>query len=296
MGLEPIRDALEAIGLPRGDRFDLPTSPLSFPDGCQYRIEASGIETLDEMKALLDHARRRDAVIHRVIAMAQGTARLPMSDLKELSQLAYDGGVEVIVTPGPRSTWDTGRHASADWGGQSGWRLRGMDNIVHYVADMQRCVEAGLRGFLLFGEDALSVVHRLRDGVTLPKDIIFKVSYSAGHANPAGARLLEQLGADSFNPVTDLELPMLAALRQATRLPLDLVMVAGDNPMTCLNRFWQAGEIVRVAAPCYLKLEVTGDPLGKVKFAETLQDLIARTTEGLVCSGPSPKDLRIPMT
>ena len=98
----------------------------------------------------------------------------------------------------------------------------------------------------------LWLVNQMREEGELPKEIIFKVSAHMGHCNPASVKLLEQLGANSINPVRDLQLPMIAALRAAISTPLDLHT---DNPPGSggFIRVYEAPEIARVAAPVHLK-------------------------------------------
>jgi hypothetical protein len=90
-----------------------------------------------------------------------------------------------------------------------------------------------------------------RDGA-LPKDIIFKTSAHLGQCNPCSFKLLESLGADSINPVRDLQIPMIAALRAAIKVPVD---IHTDNPPGSggFIRVYEAPEIVRVAAPVHCK-------------------------------------------
>ncbi|MGG7569430.1 hypothetical protein [Streptomyces sirii] len=68
----------------------------------------------------------------------------------------------------------------------------------------------------------------------------------------AAAQVLERLGADSLNPVRDLTLPIIAALRQSVAIPLDVHV---DNTKTSggFIRTYEAPEFVRVASPVYLK-------------------------------------------
>jgi len=90
-----------------------------------------------------------------------------------------------------------------------------------------------------------------KDGA-LPSDIKFKLSAHCGHGNAASAKLLEKLGADSFNPCRDLELPMISAIRQAVDIPLD---IHTDNPPASggFIRTYEAPEMVRIATPIHLK-------------------------------------------
>jgi hypothetical protein len=90
-----------------------------------------------------------------------------------------------------------------------------------------------------------------RDGF-LPKDVRFKVSAHTGHGNPCSARLMEENGANSFNPVRDIQLQMLAAIRAAIDIPID---IHTENPKSTggFIRHYEVPEIIRVAAPVYLK-------------------------------------------
>ncbi|MBS3792123.1 MAG: hypothetical protein V5A79_01865 [Candidatus Bipolaricaulota bacterium] len=56
--------AIEELGVPSRDLYDLPTSPQSFPDGSDYRMEISGIDSLKEMEALVDEKEKRNVPIH----------------------------------------------------------------------------------------------------------------------------------------------------------------------------------------------------------------------------------------
>jgi hypothetical protein len=99
----------------------------------------------------------------------------------------------------------------------------------------------------------------------LPADIKFKISAHTGHGNPCSAKMLEQMGADSFNPVRDLQLPMLAAIRQTISIPIDLHT---ENPASSggFIRHYEVPEMIRVAAPLYLK---TGGSVAKTHGWDT---------------------------
>jgi hypothetical protein len=90
-----------------------------------------------------------------------------------------------------------------------------------------------------------------KDG-ELPKNVIFKVSAHCGHCNPASFRLLADMGANSINPVRDMQLPMIAALRAAVPTPIDCHT---DNPPASggFIRTYEAPEIARLASPVHLK-------------------------------------------
>jgi hypothetical protein len=132
------------------------------------------------------------------------------------------------------------------------YRLRGMEQVLRGIEDIKRGYELGCRGFVLYDEGMLWVINEMRKDGALPKDIVFKASAHLGHCNPASFKVLESLGADSINPVRDLQIPMLAALRAAVKVPLD---IHTDNPPGSggFIRVYEAPEIVRVAAPMHCK-------------------------------------------
>jgi len=303
--------AMERLGMPKGDLYDLPTSPKTFPDGANYRVEISGIETVKVLAATIDEAQKQGVPFHRAISMVRGATLFTREELQEFARVAHDAKVECIVAPGPRPTWDIGRQASTPEGLISGLRLRGMDSVIYYIKDVQRCIDAGFRGFLVWDEGVLSLLTAMRENGDLPKDVTFKVSIFAGHANPAGIRLIESLGADTCNPVADLTLPMLAALRSVANIPFDIHVQLWSS-MGGFNRIYETPEIVRVASPCYLKMEPgpglvmymswggSEDGLAelgreKIRSIKNIIELVSETYPKLKVSKQGPKDLRIPL-
>lgn len=245
------RKYLEKLGLPSGDLYELPTSGRTFPDGAHYRIEVPTVNSVEAMRALLDRAEELGIVINRVDETL-GIFRHTKQELKEFIALAKERGVELNLSVGPRATYDTSATVQTPQGVRIGYRLRGMEQIVRAIEDVKRAVDLGCRGILVYDEGLLWVLNEMRKDGELPKDLRFKVSAHCGHGNPASFKLLENLGADSINPVRDLQLPMIAALRAAVTVPLD---VHTDNPPASggFIRTYEAPEMVRVASPIHLK-------------------------------------------
>ena len=313
MNIEEIRTAMEKYGVPGRDLYELPTSPLSFPDGANYRMEISGVERLSTLEALVDEMEKRDVPVHRLISVVMGSTYLDDEELEDFAKLAKEKRMEVIMTPGPRSGWDTGRQIATPEGVLSGARIRGSDNLSYLIADIIRCVELGFRGFLVMDEGALWLLSQLRKDGVVPKDTVFKVSIYAGHGNAAGAKVLESLGANTFNPLGDLSLPMFASIRKAIKIPLDVHIILSES-FGGFNRMWEGAELARVTSPCYFKIEPgtalaigsglyrpwTSDDLlakmirDKVKYAEIIRDLIEKINPELKLSEQGPKDLAIP--
>lgn len=308
--MQKLEQALEELGLPTHDNARLPSSTISFPDGGHYRIEISGVERVSSLETLIKESERQHVPVHRIIATVGGATYLTQAELNDFAQLAREQRIEVVMTPGPRRSWDSGRQIATREGLVSGMRLRGMNGIRHWLKDIERCMEAGFRGFLVADEGVLWLVSQLRHKGVISDDVIFKLSVFAGQANPAGARVAEQLGANTFNPLADLSLPMLSAIRSSIQIPMDVYLCL-VNSMGGFVRFYEAAEIARIAAPCYFKIEpgpseeeiyAPWNPNSyhdemiceRVRNAAVALELIARENPELKCSPTGGEDLAIP--
>lgn len=249
--MERTREALVNLGLPAGDAFDLPTSNMRFDDGCHYRIEVPTINTAVACKALLEEAERIGVTINRVDE-TYGAFRHTLMELKEYAAICKHYGVSLNISVGPRAAYDTSATRMSEQGRVIAYRLRGQEQVVRAIEDVKRIAEVGIRGVIVYDEGLLWVLNELRKAGELPAEMKFKNSAHNGQGNPTSFKLLENLGADSINPVRDLSLPMLAALRQTVKVPLDLHT---DNPPGSggFIRVYEAPEMVRVCAPVYLK-------------------------------------------
>ena len=251
---EEMQKFMSSINIPPRDAYDLPTSLLRFSDGAVYRNEISSIERPSTLRAMQDEARKYKVKIHRVIAVTMGATLLTMDELRDMANMAADEETELVILPGPRVFWDIGKMSATPEGAYSGIRVRGADYLSYTIADMMRAMEAGVRGFLVWDEGLLMVLVEMRRQGKIPQDCFFKVSVFTGHANPAGAKVVENLGADTWNPLPDLTLPMLGAIRKTIKIPMDLHISIFDS-QGGWYRPWEVPEICRICAPCYLKQE-----------------------------------------
>lgn len=248
---EETREYVKTLGLPSGDLFDMPTSAARFPDGSAFRIEIPTVNTAEAVEALLNRSLANGTTINRVTE-TYGMFRHTAAEIKEYCRLCNDYGAELLLSVGPRATYDTGATVLSEQGVRIGYRLRGMEQVLRAVDDIRRGYDLGCRGFLIYDEGLMWLVGNMRKDGALPKDIIFKTSAHLGQCNPCSFKLLASLGADSINPVRDLQIPMIAALRAAVDTPLD---IHTDNPPGSggFIRVYEAPEIVRVAAPVHCK-------------------------------------------
>ncbi|MBC7330949.1 MAG: peptidase [Synergistetes bacterium] len=245
------REFLKKLGLPGSDAWDLPTSTLRFPDGAHFRIEVPTVNSVEALRALLERAKELGVTINRVDD-TYGMMRYSAKEIKEYVAVCKDNGVELNMAVGPRATYDTSATMLTPQGVRIGYRLRGAEQVVRAIEDVLRGVELGVRGILVYDEGLLWVLNEMKKAGELPQNVKFKISAHCGHGNPASFKLLEQLGADSINPVRDMQLPMIAALRQAVKVPIDVHV---DNPPASggFIRVYEAPEMVRIGAPIHLK-------------------------------------------
>ena len=258
------RKFMQTLGLPEGDCYSLPDSEKRFDDGSQYRFEVPGIQGPDSMEALLEAQDKLGVTIHR-ITQTKGIMLLQDDEIQRMVALANQANVELVLAIGPRATTDTSASVNTPEGRRMGYRLRGQEQIVRAVEDVKRAINFGARTFLVYDEGCLWLLDEMRKAGEIPADCSFKISAHAGHGNPCSARLLQNIGADSINPVRDIQLQMLAAMRQAIDIPID---IHTENPASTggFIRHYEVPEMIRIAAPIYLK---TGGSVAKTHSWET---------------------------
>jgi hypothetical protein len=253
-----IRDVLNGLGLPRGDLSALPDSPKRFPDGAQYRVEIPSTEGPACLRAVLEEGRRYGVTIHRV-SQGSGVFLLTDGELDEMAEMAQRTTIEVSLFARPNAAWDTSAMARSAAGAVLAPAARGQEQVVACLEDALRAADHGFRSVLIADLGVLTAFDALRRAGVLPADMQAKVSVMLPAANPAAARVLERLGANTLNVPTDLTLPQLASIRAAIDIPLDVYVEAPDN-LGGFVRLHEIPEIVRVAAPVYLKFGLRNAP------------------------------------
>jgi hypothetical protein len=276
--MKEVRDFLKKQGLPSGDLYVLPTSEKRFEDGGQYRFEVPGIQSPKTMNALLKESIKQDVFIHRV-TQTKGIMMLTDDEISEMVDLAIDYGCELFLSVGPRATYDTSATVHTKEGNRIGYRLRGYDNLVYAIEDVKRACRLGVRGILLYDEGLLFVLNKMRQDGEIPENVHFKLSAHAGHSNPASAKLLQEQGLNSLNPVRDLQIPMIAAIRDACDMAIDLHT---ENPKSTggFIRHYEVPEFIKVAAPVYLK--TGGSVAANHNWDTTEKEAIARIKQVLL--------------
>jgi hypothetical protein len=249
---------LSSLNLPVRDAYDLPTSRKRFADDGQYRIEIPSCEGPRAMEAVIASALEHAVPIHRI---SQGSGVMLQTDdeIKRMLALGREHGIEVCLFVGPRANWDVGVQAASSSGKVLGSSLRGVDQLAYGIDDVRHGAALGLRSVLVADVGQLMVLGRMKTAGDLPADFVLKISVTLAAANPATARVLEDLGATSINLPVDLSLPQIAAIRQAIDAPIDFYVEAPDD-FGGTVRHYEIAELVRVAAPIYLKFGVRNAP------------------------------------
>ena len=278
-------------------------SSKRFKDGGQYRFEVPGIQSPKTMKALLSAARQNDIFIHRV-TQTKGIMMLTDEEISEMVELAKEYACELFLSVGPRATYDTSATVHTKEGNRIGYRLRGYDNLVYAIEDVKRACRLGVRGILLYDEGLLWVLNKMRSEGEIPANVHFKLSAHAGHSNPAAAKLLEENGLDSLNPVRDLQIPMIAAIRNATDISLDLHT---ENPKSTggFIRHYEVPQFIKVASPVYLKTggsvaanhnwdTTESEAVARIKQVKLVKRMIDEYCPEAIASPEKSSDLAVP--
>lgn len=268
--MDETKEFLKKIGIK--ETFDEFKSYKRFNDSGQYRFEVPGIQSPKTMDALLKESVKNNVFIHRV-TQTKGIMLLSDEDIIEMVNLAKEYGCELFLSVGPRATYDTSATVHTKEGSRIGYRLRGYDNLVYAIEDVKRACKFGVRGILLYDEGLLWVLNKMRKDGEIPENTHFKLSAHAGHSNPASAKLLEENGLDSLNPVRDLQIPMIAAIRNACDMAIDLHT---ENPKSTggFIRHYEVPKFIDVAAPVYLK--TGGSVAASHNWDTTEKEAIAR--------------------
>jgi len=303
------RDFLDSIGLPGRDPAEPPASARRFPDGAQYRFEIPSTEGPRALAAVLEEARERRVPIQRV-SQGSGIMLLTDEEITEMAALGREARIEVNLFVGPRGTFDTGAQVVSAAGKTLGLGIRGADQVVFAMEDVKRAVRLGIRSVLVSDIGILSVLAKMRAAGELPPELVLKTSVMMAPTNPAAAALLEAMGADTINIPSDLSMPQIGAIRQAIGVPIDFYVEAPDN-IGGFIRYYEIPELIRVAAPIYLKFGlrnapdvypsgthieglVTGLSRERVRRAEVALEIIHRFCVEAVTSAPGAKGLGIP--
>ena len=208
---------------------------------------------------MLDTAARLDVRVHRV-SQGSGVFMLTDAELDDMARVAPRGARRGVAVRAPeRRLGRLGDRARRRPARCSRRHPAGQEQVVQGLADIARAAEHGIRSVLIADLGLLAAFQRLRSSGALPADMQAKLSALFPVTNPATARVLVDLGANTLNISSDLTLPQIAAIRAAVDVPIDFYIEAPDG-LGGFVRHHDVPEIIRIAAPVYLKFGVRGAP------------------------------------
>lgn len=297
------------IDVPLASTAHLPQSQKRFPDGAHYRYEIASTEGPACLAAALTEAAERQLVIHRA-SQGSGVGMLSDDDIADMVATASNAGIEISLFARPTSGWGLSAQARAPLGAVSASSVVGEDGIAQALAQCVRAADLGIRSVLISDVGLLAAFSRARRHGSLPEDMQAKTSVMMPVANADAARVLEDLGADTINVQTDLPIAVLAEVRAAVDVPLDVYVEAPDT-VGGFVRHTEVPELIRVAAPIYVKLglrnapdlypsgshlEATAVALSRerVRRAALIRDLLRRERREYVTSESNARGLAVP--
>lgn len=300
---------LSKLKLPSEDNHALEPSKKRFPDGGQYRIEIPSVEGPRVFREVLETAKAYKVPIHRV-SQGSGVMLLTDDEIREMAQLGAEHRIEVCLFVGPRASFETGAQASSAAGKVIGLQHRGADQLVYAVEDVRHACDLGIRSVLPADLGLIWVLNEMKKRGELPRNLVIKSSVTLPAANPATAKVFEDLGVSTMNVPTDLAPAQFGALRQAVDIPIDTYIEVPDN-FGGFVRYYEMPQLVQVAAPIYFKFGLRNAPdiypsgahledlaarMGRerVRRARIALDLLARYAPNAKMSPLGSKDLGIP--
>ena len=286
------------------------TSPSRFADGAHFRVEIPSVEGPRVLEAVVNAARRFDIVVNRV-SQGSGAMLLSEAELREMSVMAFEAGIEVSLFVGPREGYGVAGHPRTADGAAHASQLRGMRQLAYAVEDIVRAVEAGIRSFLIADVGLLTLLRDMQAVGELPADCCWKISVALAPSNPAALRVLERLGATTVNIPSDVTVGELAEMRSASALPIDLYIESPDA-LGGVVRGNELADLVSVGAPLYAKFGLRNSralyPAGehlvaeacdiareKVHRASVALEWARRIDPSLVQSAPRAQGLAVPV-
>lgn len=236
----------------------LPDSPLRFADGGHFRIEIPSVEGPGVCAAVLEEAGARGVPVHRV-SQGSGVTMLTRDERAELARLGAAHEVEVSLYIRPTATWGTGSAWLAPTGSPLAGQVHGLAQLGAALDQVERAVASGFRSVLVTDVGVIAAISELRRRGALPAGLAVKAGVQLAVANPMSARVVADLGAATINVPSDVPLADLAAIRRTVDVPLDIYVESPDD-LGGFVRSHEIAEIVRVAAPVYLKFGLRNAP------------------------------------
>jgi hypothetical protein len=278
----PGRDWLLRKGYPVGDGIELTTSTEQYDGGGQYGVEIPVINSYRDLLQVTTCLDEAGITVTRYNE-THGSILLSDAEIKDMLALCRDRGEGILISLGPRPEYDIkSSFYRTSFGLEMGRQINNHDAFRACVEEAIRLTDLGCRGVIVYDLGVARVLAEMRADGTLPSDLVLKTSSHCMATNPFLAKIFAENGADSITTAHDLGLPVLQEMRRLNPgLPLDVPMDVYRTKGGFI-RFYEAAEIVQVAAPVMLKIGASaqGHPYDSVSDATT-RERVARVTRTL---------------
>jgi len=264
---------LAKLNLPAEDNHPLSPSGKKFKSGGDYRIEIPSVEGPRVFNEVLAAAKELNVPIHR-ISQGSGIMLLTKDEIREMARIGAGEHIEVCLFVGPRAPFETGAQAVSAAGKVIGLQHRGADQLVYAIEDVRKACDLGIRSVLPADLGLIYVLNEMKAAGELPRNLVIKSSVTLPAANPATALVFQAHGVTTLNIPTDLTPAQMGSIRQAVDIPIDLYIEVPDN-FGGFIRYYEMPQILRVAAPVYLKFGLRNAP-DIYPSGKHLEDLAAK--------------------
>ncbi|WP_338675152.1 hypothetical protein V1460_20820 [Streptomyces sp. SCSIO 30461] len=265
-----------------GDGIDLAASTEQYDGGGQYGVEIPVINSYRDLLQVTTCLDEAGITVTRYNE-THGSILLSDAEIKDMLALCRDRGEGILISLGPRPEYDIkSSFYRTSFGLEMGRQINNHDAFRACVEEVIRLTDLGCRGVIVYDLGVARVLAEMRADGTLPSDLVLKTSSHCMATNPFLAKIFAENGADSITTAHDLGLPVLQEMRRLNPgLPLDVPMDVYRTKGGFI-RFYEAAEIVQVAAPVMLKIGASAQshPYDSVSDATT-RERVARVTRTL---------------
>ena len=249
---------LAKLDLPVEDNHALSPGGKKFKDGGDYRFEIPSVEGPRVFREVLEAAKELKVPVHRV-SQGSGIMLLTKDEVREMARIGAAERIEVCLFVGPRAPFETGAQTVSSAGKVIGLQHRGADQLVYAIEDVRKACDLGIRSVLPADLGLIYVLNEMKAAGELPRNLVIKSSVTLPAANPATALVFQGHGVTTLNIPTDLTPAQMGSIRQAVDIPIDLYIEVPDN-FGGFIRYYELPQILRVAAPVYLKFGLRNAP------------------------------------
>jgi len=228
--------------------------PSQFADGLDYRVEIPSVEGPAVLRAVVEEADARGVAVRRV---SQGSGVMLTDGVSEMASPVAERGIEVSLFLGPRGALETGGQSIVT--AATGGVARGADGVEWCEAEARLAAGTGSAR----GSSPTSTSSCTSGGCARPAScrpsLIFKIS--CGSRARTRRRRAFSNGSARARSTSQPTSPaaQLGEIRAVCSLPLDLYIEVPDDQGGFV-RFYEAPEVIRTAAPVYLKLGIRNAP------------------------------------